>query len=416
MTWDVIVVGAGPAGLLAATRAAERGRKTLLLEKNDKVGVKILISGGTRCNITQATDRRGIVEAFGRNGRFLHSALAALGPEELIALINAEGVPTKIEETGKIFPASDKASDVAHALERRLRRTSCRISLEEPMLRFDAEQNGFSVQTPVGSHATQRLIITTGGQSFPGSGTTGDGYAWARETGHTVVHTIPALVPLTTDESWVKDLKGVTVPDVLLKISEVAEAPAKFSGQKKPPTERGSFLFTHFGISGPAVLNVSRWVTGHANPGSLILICDFVPDKTQQELEELLQRALREESRKQMAGIIPMFVPRRLAEALLGRAGIAPDQKGGNLSRIQRHSVLSHLKSLPIPISGSMGFRKAEVTAGGVSLKEVDSRDMQSKLVPGLYFAGEILDLDGLIGGYNFQSAFATGWLAGESV
>jgi hypothetical protein len=416
MTWDVIVVGAGPAGLLAATRAAERGRKTLLLEKNNKVGVKILISGGTRCNITQATDRRGIIEAFGRNGRFLHSALAALGPEELIALVNAEGVPTKIEETGKIFPASDKASDVAHALERRLQRTKCKLSLEEPLVRFEQADDGFTVQTPSATYSTQKLIITTGGKSFPGSGTTGDGYAWARDIGHTLVQPLPALVPLTTAETWVKELKGVTIPDVLIKVSESAEVPGKFTGQKRLPEEQGSFLFTHFGISGPAVLNVSRWVTGHANPSSLFLICDFAPDKTQQELEEHFHRALREESRKRMTSIISLFVPRRLAEALMVRAGVASDQKGGNLSRVQRQSVLSHLKSLPIPLSGSMGFRKAEVTAGGVSLIEVDSRDMQSKLVPGLYFAGEILDLDGLIGGYNFQSAFATGWLAGESV
>lgn len=416
MTWDVIVVGAGPAGLLAATRAAERGRKTLLLEKNNKVGVKILISGGTRCNITQATDRRGIIEAFGRNGRFLHSALAALGPEELIALINAEGVPTKIEETGKIFPASDKASDVAHALERRLRRTKCELSLGEPLVRFEPIEGGFTVHTPGASRSTRKLVITTGGQSFPGSGTTGDGYVWAREIGHTLVHPIPALVPLTTDETWVRELKGVTIPDVMIKVSECAEAPGKFSGQKRLPNERDSFLFTHFGISGPVVLNVSRWVTGHVNPSSLFLLCDFVPDKTQQELEELLQSAMKEESRKQMAGILSIFIPRKLADALLIQAGIASDQKGGNLSRSQRKSVLSLLKSCPIPLSGSMGFRKAEVTSGGVSLKEVDSRDMQSKLVPGLYFAGEILDLDGLIGGYNFQSAFATGWLAGESV
>ncbi|MDP6357061.1 MAG: NAD(P)/FAD-dependent oxidoreductase [Planctomycetota bacterium] len=415
MIWDVIVVGAGPAGLLAATRAAERGRKTLLLEKNNKVGVKILISGGARCNITQETDRRGIVNAFGRNGPFLHSALAALGPEELVALINAEGVPTKIEQTGKIFPVSDKASDVAHALERRLRRSGCKVSLEEPVLRFGFDEGGLKVETPGASYSTEKLIITTGGQSFPGSGTTGDGYVWARETGHSVANPTPALVPLTTDESWVKELTGITVPDVHLKVSETSETP-KFSGRKRPPSERGSVLFTHFGLSGPAVLNISRWVTGHANPGSLFLVCDFVPDKMQQELDDLLQRALREEGKKQVSGILAIFVPRRLAESLLARAGIAPDQKGGNLSRPQRLSVLSNLKALPVAISGSLGFRKAEVTAGGVSLKEVDSRDMQSKLVPGLYFAGEILDLDGLIGGYNFQSAFATGWLAGECV
>ena len=212
-----------------------------------------------------------------------------------------------------------------------------------------------------------------------------------------------------------KELTGITVPDVLLKVSETSETP-KFSGRKRPPSERGSVLFTHFGLSGPAVLNISRWVTGHANPGSLFLVCDFVPDKMQQELDDLLQRALREEGRKQVSGILAIFVPRRLAESLLARAGIASDQKGGNLSRPQRLSILSNLKALPVAISGSLGFRKAEVTAGGVSLKEVDSRDMQSKLVPGLYFAGEILDLDGLIGGYNFQSAFATGWLAGECV
>lgn len=425
----MIVIGAGAAGLLGATRAAERGRLTLLLEKNRKPGVKILMSGGTRCNLTQATDVRGIVAAFGLQGKFLHSALARLGPQDLVDLIEAEGVPTKVEETGKIFPASDKAADVLNALLQRLHRSGAKLALGEPVRDIQRSADHFTVVTESRTLTTKSVLLTTGGQSYPGSGTTGDGYAWARRFGHTIVPPRPALVPITTNADWVRTLSGITIPDVSVRVLETSPPlskggqggvalPTDAPSQSLSPlaSRRASFLFTHFGLSGPAVLDVSRAVTGHSDPSSLLLECDFLPDSTDAEFEDSLKYNAAAAGRKSVAAILPDCLPQRLIDALLAEASLIPEQRAAELSKAQRAQLVRVFRHCQIPISGTLGFKKAEVTAGGVSLDEVDSRTMQSKLVPGLFLAGEILDLDGPIGGYNFQAAFSTGWLAGESV
>ncbi|MBW3598499.1 MAG: NAD(P)/FAD-dependent oxidoreductase [Planctomycetes bacterium] len=411
--WDVIVVGAGAAGLLAAIRAAELGRRTLLIEKNRKPGVKILMSGGTRCNLTHATDKWGILEAFGEQGRFLHSALAALGPADLVELFEAEGVATKVESTGKVFPVSDKATDVLHALRQRLARSGAEFALGEPVVDVTGVEGEFVVHTPVRQFPASRVLITSGGQSYPGCGTTGDGYAWAKRFGHTIIPPRPALAPLTSSAAWVHELRGVTIPDVLVRLHERSgdgESPPKPLTQR-----RGSFLFTHFGLSGPAPMDVSRAVTGHRCPSSLILTCDFLPDASQDELLARVQKEAATAGKRQILGAVSTWLPRRLAESLFWQAGIPLDRRGAELSRVERRALVEAVKATPIPVDGTLGFKKAEVTAGGVTLDEIDSRTMQSKLVPGLFFAGEVLDLDGPIGGYNFQSAFSTGWLAGGS-
>jgi hypothetical protein len=409
MHWDVVVVGAGAAGLLAAARAAERGRRTLLLEKNRKPGVKILMSGGTRCNLTHATDARGIIAAFGPQGKFLHSALAALSPEDLVELIEAEGVPTKVEPTGKIFPVSNKAGDVLAALLRRLERSGATLSLAEPLESLERKEEGFRLETSLRSLDAKKVIVTTGGQSYPGSGTTGDGYLWARELGHTIIPPRPALVPLTTEAAWVKSLQGVTIPDVVVRVDDT-----RSERTVRLDERRGSFLFAHFGLSGPAVLDVSRVVTGRESL-ELKLECDFLPDLSEAALDELLRLESVNSGKKLLVSILPAALPRRLGEALLGLAGLAVERKAAALNKQQRQRLVMAIKHAPIPITGTLGFKKAEVTAGGISLDEVDSRTMESKCVPNLYLAGEVLDLDGWIGGYNFQSAFSTGWLAGSS-
>src|SRR5215831_10348818 len=242
--WDVVVIGAGAAGFFAATQAAERGKKTLLLEKNRKPGVKILMSGGTRCNLTHATDNRGIVEAYGPPGRFLHSALAALSVQDTIDLFEAEGVATKVEETGKVFPVSNKALDVLDALLRRLRRSGAALALEEPVTELVRRESDFALTTPQRIVGAGRVILTTGGQSYPGSGTTGDGYAFAARFGHTIVPPRPALVPITVAVPWVAELRGVTLPDVKVRVVEETRTLA---------ARRGSLLFAHFGLSGPVI-------------------------------------------------------------------------------------------------------------------------------------------------------------------
>ncbi len=410
---DVLVIGAGAAGLVAAAEAAARGQRTLLLEKNRRAGVKVLMSGGTRCNLTQATDKWGIVRAYGEQGNFLHSALAALSPADLVRLVEDEGVATKVEETGKVFPVSNRATDVLAALLRRLSRSGAELALDEPVQRIERrEQGGFHVMTTSRQLAAEKLIVTVGGQSYPGSGTTGDGYAWAAALGHTIVPPRPALVPLNTDATWVRELSGVTIPDVVLKLA------MRGSGPRDRPLDvrRGSLLFTHFGLSGPVVLDISRGVTALPDPALASIVCDFLPDVPPQQLDEELRQAAAADGKRPVAAIVGQRLPRRLVEALLARSQLKPELRGAEFSKAARAALVAALKSAQIPITGTRGFAKAEVTAGGVQLDEIDSRTMQSKLVPGLYFAGEILDLDGPIGGYNFQAAFSTGVLAGRSV
>lgn len=406
-TWDVVVVGAGAAGLLAAIRAAERGRRVLLLEKNRKPGVKILMSGGTRCNITHATDNRGIVEAFGPPGRFLHSALAALSVQDTIDLFEAEGVPTKVEETGKVFPVSNKASDVLAALIRRLERSGATLALDEALLDLRHESDGLVLVTPRRTIRAGRVILTTGGQSYPGSGTTGDGYGFAARFGHAIITPRPALAPITVDVAWIADLRGITIPDVSLRVLD---------GTAVLATRRGSFLFAHFGLSGPVILDVSRHVSGHPSPQSLVLEIDWLPRMQEPELDGLLRQESSVSGKKQLAGVLSKLLPRRLCEIVVGQAGMSAERKAAALSKPDRHQLLRLMKRMHIPVTGTLGFKKAEVTAGGVALEEVDSHTMASKRQAGLFIAGEVLDLDGPIGGYNFQAAFSTGWLAGSRV
>ena len=405
--WEVVVIGAGAAGLLAATRAAECGRRTLLLEKNRQPGVKILMSGGTRCNLTHAIDRRGIVQAFGIQGRFLHSALAALGPRELVELIEAEGVPTKVESTGKVFPVSDKAADVLDALVRRFNRSGAELALRTPVTATERAGDLFRLDTPHLPVAAQCLIVTTGGQSYPGCGTTGEGYGWVVRFGHTLVPPRPALVPIVVSLPWVAALRGITIPDVGVGIVD--------SHGRTLIERRGSFLFAHFGLSGPAVLDVSRIVSGHPEPRSLEVHCDFLPDRSAAQLDETIRQAVAAGGRKQLASLLPEGLPQRVTEAIVQHAGLDLRQRGAELSRPDRERLVRAFKQTRLPIGGTLGFKKAEVTAGGISLDEVDSRTMQSRIVPNLFLAGEVLDLDGPIGGFNFQAAFSTGWLAGEN-
>jgi predicted Rossmann fold flavoprotein len=420
---DIVVIGAGAAGLLAATRSAERGRPTLLLEKNRKPGVKILMSGGTRCNITHDCDAAGIIAAFGSAGPFLHSPLAALGPRDLVELLNAEGLPTKTEPGGKIFPQSDRAADVLNALLRRLHRSGAQVALGEAVTTVERHADRFRIETARRTLDCQKLIVTSGGKSYPGCGTTGDGYSWLGKLGHTIRRPRPALVPLTSDETWLHELAGITVSDVLLTVIDPATAA---SSQRKrtrsglPPgvtiERRGSLLFTHFGLSGPVALDVSRVVTAAANPRELLLVADFLPNSSTEALNDMLGGSSTTDGKRIVANVIAEKLPRRLVASLLARAEVPPDRRMAELSKAERTALVDQLKRCEIRVTGSRGFDKAEVTAGGVALDEVDSRTMESKLVPNLYIAGEIVDLDGFIGGYNFQAAFSTGWLAGESV
>ena len=427
--FDVVILGAGAAGLVAAFRASERGRRVLLIEKNRRPGVKILMSGGTRCNITnarglrdrsvvsgpidpnfdpqQARGARSIMDAFGPNGRFLAPALKALSVEQTVRLFEVEGVATKIEGNGKVFPVSDKAVDVLDALVRRLHRSGAEIRTLCPAHTVETDGEGFLTHLPDGPIRSRRVILALGGQSYPGCGTTGDGYAIARSFGHTIIPPRPALVPLRIEVDWVRDLKGITVPDAVARVLS--------PGRPRLADHREAVLFAHFGLTGPAILDISGPVARFDGPESLTLELDFLPDDRLESLDAALQSACRS-GRRQVAGLLPASLPKRLTMALMRASSIPEDRVGPELSRAERRRLLASLKALRLPIAGTLGFAKAEVTSGGVALDEVNPTNLESRISPGLHFIGEVLDLDGHIGGYNFQSAWSTGWLAGESV
>ncbi|TWT73503.1 N-methyltryptophan oxidase [Posidoniimonas polymericola] len=401
--WEVVVIGAGAAGMFAAWRAAARGRRVLLLEKNRKAGVKILMSGGTRCNLTHAATARDMAAAFGRQGeRFLHAPFACLGPEDVVDLFHSWGVPTKVEETGKVFPVSNRALDVARACIAAVQNAGAVMSLGEPVEQLVRVGDDYEITTPARTVTTPRVVLSSGGRSWPGCGTTGDGYAWAKQLGHKIVPTRPALAPLTSTATWLHELQGVTLSDVRLSAVE--------PGAKPADTRRGSLLFTHFGLSGPVAMDLSRAITERP-AADWSAVFDFTPDVVEEQLRERLRSG-----GKNVLAVLTELLPRSVVEQLLAIAGVPPDQRTAELGKAATGRIVDAVKRGRAPLSGTLGFKKAEVTAGGVSLKEVASRDMQSRVSPGLYLAGEVLDLDGPIGGYNFQSAFATGYLAGESV
>ncbi|MGL4512514.1 MAG: NAD(P)/FAD-dependent oxidoreductase [Lacipirellulaceae bacterium] len=408
---DVVVLGAGAAGLMAAIRAAQRGKRVVVVEKNRKAAVKVLMSGGTRCNLTHDASAGEIADAFERLGgaqqaRFLRPALSRLTPDALVALFEAEGLRTKIEPTGKVFPESDRALDVQRAMLRMVAASGARLALGEAVEAVDpADEGRYEVRTTLRTIRAGRVVIAVGGQSYPGCGTTGDGYAWAKRLGHRVVPPRPALAPLTSDTQWATDLQGVTLPDVRLTI-DGAQGEGVLS-------RRGSLLFTHFGLSGPVAMDSSRVVTLSPEAGRWVARCDFFPALDERELLDRLQQGA---GNRGVLGLVAEWAPRRLAESLVEQSEVSPDRRLAELSRGERRALVDACKGSPIRLTGSMGFKKAEVTAGGVDLSEVDPRTLASRVAPGVFFVGEVLDIDGPIGGYNFQAAFSTGALCGDSV
>ena len=404
------MIGAGAAGLMAAYRAARRGGRILLVEKANKVGVKILMSGGTRCNVTHDTNADGIMAAFGGNGSFLRQVLAAFGPRDVREMLRENGVPTQVEETGKVFPTSNRAIDVRDALLRQAIVAGVEIRCGTAVRDITRIESMWQVSTGDGCLNAPQLIITVGGRSYPGCGTTGDGYAWMAALGHRIVPTRPALVPLLGGYEWSKSLSGLTLDDVELSVVPSA------GKRKRLDQRRSSLLFTHFGFSGPAAMDVSRTITAASPMTDVQLILDPLPDVPFTDLESWLAECRRVAGKQQIANILSERIPRRLAEALLVHAGAPVDTKISELAASPQRKLLESLRGVALPITGTRGFDKAEVTAGGVDLRDVDPRTMSSRRQPGIFLAGELLDLDGWIGGYNFQSAFSTGYVAGESV
>ncbi len=400
--WDVVVVGAGAAGLMAALMAAGRGRSTLVLEKSARVGLKILISGGGRCNLTTTKGGQDLEAQYGPvRGRFLRPALRAFPPAALRAFVEQAGVPLQEEDLDKLFPVSQKARDVVDALLRLVAASGVLLRAGEPVLAVAPIAGGFEVNTEHGALAARSVVLATGGLSYPKTGATGDGYGFARACGHTIAPTWPALAPLAVDAAWVRRLQGIVVRDVTLT-SLGADGGAVC-------TRNRPILFTHKGLSGPAPMDLSGDVEEAKGQGAVRF--DFAPGRTAEQLEAEWLAAAATNGRAGAASVLPPHLPERLRAALCELAAV--DGTLATWSRPARKRLLAVTKDLRVPVAKSLGYDHAEVTRGGVALDEVDPRTMQSRVQPGLFVCGEVLDVDGPIGGFNFQAAFATGRLAG---
>lgn len=401
---DVLVVGAGAAGLLAAIFAARRGRRTVLLEKNQRPGLKILISGGGRCNLTTTKHGADLEAQYGaRRGRWLRHALRAFPPAALCAFVEAAGVPLREEDLDKIFPVSQRARDVVDALLAEARAAGVDLQTAAPAMAVRRDGGQFAVDTPRGSVRAVSLVLATGGRSYPKTGATGDGYAFARALGHSITPTWPALAPLPVAETWVRDLAGIVVDGVALTSLDGAG--------RVVTTRRRPILFTHLGLSGPAPMDLAGDLEEARGTGTLRF--DFAPEASAAQLEADWLAAARAHGARSVESVLPPALPERLRRALCSLAGAGGTLAG--LPREARRRLLAAVKDLRLPVARSRGFDHAEVTRGGVVLDEVDPRTMQSRVCPGLYVCGELLDVDGPIGGFNFQAAFATGRLAGLS-
>ncbi|MCR9243981.1 MAG: NAD(P)/FAD-dependent oxidoreductase [bacterium] len=400
-TFDVVVVGAGAAGLLAATHAAERGRRTLLLEKSARPGLKILISGGGRCNVTTTKLGRELEAQFGaRRGRFLRHALRAFQPPAVRAMFEAAGVALREEDLDKIFPVSQKARDVLDALLRIASAAGVELRRGVAVQDVERQANGFRLALAEGEVTAASVVLATGGLSYPKTGATGDGYPWLRRLGHTITPTFPALAPLVVETGWVRELAGIVLEGV--DLSSIG------ADGKVITTRRRPVLFTHLGLSGPAPMDLSGDVE---EAGGARVRFDFWPEQNREAIERGWLEHARRHGTQRAESLLPRELPERMRATLVELAGA-----GGtlaNLAQKPRRRLLELVRGLPIDVPRSRGYAHAEVTRGGVALEEIDARTMQSGKVPGLFVCGELLDIDGPIGGFNFQAAFATGRLAG---
>lgn len=391
--------------MVAAISAASKGAKVTLLEKGNKLGYKVLIAGNGACNLTNARDEtREFVKCFPGNGKFLYSALTRLSPSMTMQWFESHGVPLQVERGGRVFPKSRHSKDIVTALEKEIRRLAVEVQLNTQVLGIKQDR-GFLVETAEKTFRFDRLIIATGGKSFPGTGSTGDGFRWAKELGHHVMKPFPALVPLKIPE--VVDLAGLSLRNVRAVV--LAEG-------KKIGEEQGEMLFTHTGVSGPIILTLSRGVSlALREKQKVSLQIDFKPALSMEQVEQGLLRDWKENPKQQLSNALKARLPGRIAPVLLQAAKVPPERIAAEATKEERKRLVAVLKGWTLPVADTLPIETAIVTAGGVDTKEIDPKSLESKKVPGLYWAGEVIDVDGVTGGYNLQAAWSTGWLAGES-
>ncbi len=402
---DVLIVGGGAAGMMAALQAARAGARVTLLERNEKLGKKLYITGKGRCNVTNVADADEFLRQTPRNPRFLHAALHAFDHAALTDLLASLGTRTKVERGGRVFPVSDKASDVTRALERGLREAGAQVRLGARVASIARNGDGFAVTMQGGETLfSRRVVIATGGLSYPSTGSTGDGYGFARALGHAVTPLRGSLVGLEIDAPWPKLLQGLSLKNVRVRAQ---------AGKKRIYDEIGEMLFTHFGVSGPLIIELSGHLPDDVREACVTL--DMKPALTPEQVDLRLQREFAQNAKKRLSAALPALMPARMGPVFASLCGVPEDALCGRLTRAQRAALCAGLKALPLPVARLRPIEEAVVTRGGVDVREVAPGTMESRLTPGLFFAGELLDVDAHTGGFNLQIAFSTGALAGRS-
>lgn len=412
-SYDVIVIGGGPSGLMASVAAAEHGASVLLVDKGAKLGRKLGISGGGRCNVTNVKETPELIAHIPGNGRFLYSSFDHFNNRDIIGFFEGLGIALKEEDNGRMFPVSDKAASVVSALVGKVRSLGVQIMTDSPVREVIYEEGVVrGVRLASGkAFSAGAVIIATGGKSVPQTGSTGDGYPWAVAGGHTITELFPTEVPIISREEWITsgELQGLSLRDVTLTVWSPKG--------KKVISHRGDMIFTHFGLSGPIALRCSqflRQVQRKSGTDAVELSIDLFPDLNLQEAESQLQNKLDLEPKKAIRNSLKGLLPERLIPLLLAKSGLDGDITGHQLPRTGLQTMAALMKRMPVQVHGTRSLAEAFVTGGGVNLKEIDPRTMESKLTRGLYFCGEILDIHGYTGGYNITAAFSTGYTAGK--
>lgn len=407
---QVAVIGGGAAGMLAAIAAAEHGHQVQLFEKNEKLGKKIYITGKGRCNVTNACDTEELFAAVVHNPKFLYSSFYSFTNQDMMELVERNGCPLKTERGGRVFPVSDKSSDVIRALTVCLKNAGVQVRLYEEVDSVetrDGRVSGIRLKKTREMVSADAVIVATGGLSYPSTGSTGDGYRFAEKTGHTVTDLSPALVPFETAEPVGRDLQGLALKNIQAKI---------LKGKKVLYEEFGEMLFTHFGVSGPVLLSASSYGAAQLKKGPLTLSLDLKPALSEEQLDARILRDFEEQKNKQYKNSLSRLLPAKMIPVIVERSGIDPDKKINEITKEERRRIVQAVKDFRLTLTGLRGYKEAIITQGGISVREINPSTMESKLVKGLYFAGEVLDLDAVTGGYNLQIAWSTGHLAGSSV
>lgn len=403
---NIIVIGGGAGGMMAAIFAARAGAQVTLLERNEKLGKKVYITGKGRCNVTNDCTLDEFLREVPRNPRFLYSALNFFSPQDMMTLLESAGCPVVVQRGRRVFPSTEKASDVNRTLSRIMQQAGVKVLLDcrvKAIHVVDGRAAGVVLQDGT-TMAADAVILATGGKSYPMTGSTGDGYAMAESVGHSIQPIKAALSAIETRESWPWDLQGLSLRNVSLTLKK---------GKKTLYTELGEMLFTHFGISGPLALTMSCHLPDDLSEASVTI--NLKPGLTAQQLDARLQRDFEEQSRKQLRNVMPGLLPGKLAEIFPGLCGIDSAKQCCQITRQERETLCTMMQALPITLARLAPLDEAIVTRGGVTVKEINPATMESKLLPGLYFAGEVMDVDAHTGGYNLQIAWSTGALAGQS-